>query len=796
MSAPFDWLSGWDKEPLTDKPVRVIGIDLGTTNSTVTDIVWSPASGEQPVATLIDIPQATAEGLLTFDLVPSVVALTDQGEMVGTGAHRERAKTASNLVKNKSIWWDTKNEIGTRRQYPGAPEGYRTPAEIAERILRFLHTEAVEADERPIDRVVVTVPASFQLTQRQDTLVAAAGAGLDMKAGDLLDEPVAAFLDFLTQSGDLLLGKDGTSRVMVVDFGGGTCDVALLQIKRSAVGGVELSRKGVSRFHRIGGSDIDLAIAHEVLLPQLMEQNGMKAMDIDFRRKRDQLLPPLAAAAEQLKKSLSDRIAQLQALNQFDENDPQLASSLPTAIEVNTKHPDFGVVKLTKPTLTLQELRKAIAPFLDPFALEPVGNEYFQASSIFSPIRDSLARAQWTPQHVDQVLLVGGSSLFFAVKQSLSQYFSTAALHMYSFPLDAQRCVGRGAAWQALLLAVYGESPLRPTIADGVSIRTANGPLEIIPNNSVLPFPAQVDWEEIHGLAIPQSSDSEPLELVVSFNSGERELQSTKVRVLPPYSEGDAITIKVRVDENQRFVSRVVVTTTAEEQEFAIELDNPFSVTANPNADRDEVLRIEEEILNAPASSQLALMKQLAELLRQLGEYERAKQLFMLLVGRAESDNERGRLYFTLARLSGDLLDTDGVVAFYLKAIAKGYTNPSRFNLTLAYCAAGNAAAALSVVDAEIAEGGGEEDHLLRAKVLKDLDRHDEASAAFKAGFKDLQPLDDTSDWQLAWLNSAAHTFGSEDDRASLSEEKLARAARGAIIAKASVVEVLPKMGA
>nr|WP_255455927.1 Hsp70 family protein [Cryobacterium suzukii] len=162
---------------------------------------------------------------------------------------------------------------------------------------------------------------------------------------------------------DLLPGKDGTSRVMVVDFGGGTRDVALLQFKRSVAGGVGLSCKGVSRFHRTGGSDIDLAIAHEILLPQLMEQNGIKALDVDFRRKRDQLLPPLAVAAQHLKESLSNRIAHLQALSQFDENDPHLASSLPSPIEVNTKHPDFGVVKLTKPTLTLQELRKVSALF-------------------------------------------------------------------------------------------------------------------------------------------------------------------------------------------------------------------------------------------------------------------------------------------------------------------------------------------------------------------------------------------------------------------------------------------------
>jgi Molecular chaperone len=78
-----------------------------------------------------------------------------------------------------------------------APEGFRSAAEIAGKVLAFLKAAAQESNSIPPTRTVVTVPASFQVAQRRDTLRAAEMAGLKIAGGDLLDEPVAAFLDYL-----------------------------------------------------------------------------------------------------------------------------------------------------------------------------------------------------------------------------------------------------------------------------------------------------------------------------------------------------------------------------------------------------------------------------------------------------------------------------------------------------------------------------------------------------------------------------------------------------------------------
>jgi molecular chaperone DnaK (HSP70) len=339
MSKPFAWLEGWDAELIHNEPIRVVGIDLGTTVSTVTEVFWTPGSGEEPVATVKEIPQSihNAPDKIT-DLVPSVVALVNGQEFVGTGAQILRGTQSVGLRIGTDLWAETKNVIGTRKTYPNAPEGYQTPKDIAARILKFL-IEAVKLDDPSnIDRVVITVPASFQSTQRKDTIEAAKEAGIDIQSGDLMDEPVAAFLDFMVQHPEFAASLQGFQRFMVVDFGGGTCDVALLQVRRDPQGGaLKIFRKGVSRFHRIGGADIDQVIVHKILIPQIIEQNNIDPRDLNYDIKKRVIEPVLMGTAEILKKKLSDIITQRIKLGTFVENDPVLVVNLPNTIKIETK---------------------------------------------------------------------------------------------------------------------------------------------------------------------------------------------------------------------------------------------------------------------------------------------------------------------------------------------------------------------------------------------------------------------------------------------------------------------------
>ena len=268
-----------------ERTLRAIGIDLGTTNSTVAEASWERAAIAPVRARCLEIDQQTDEGLYTHVLVPSVVVL-DQGKvLVGEGAKRARSRAGERgLRQNKNLFFDCKNEIGLRRTYHTAPEGFRNATEIAAKVLEFLRSAALADNPAVPDRTVVTVPASFQSAQRRDTLDASRLAGFDVRAGDLLDEPIAAFIDFVVSQGaEAFHGVAGRRRVVVFDFGGGTCDVAVLEVQfGSEKVAPSVAPLAVSRYHRLGGGDIDAAIIYETLLPQLREQNGLGLFDLSF----------------------------------------------------------------------------------------------------------------------------------------------------------------------------------------------------------------------------------------------------------------------------------------------------------------------------------------------------------------------------------------------------------------------------------------------------------------------------------------------------------------------------------
>ena len=152
--------------PSSRRPLRVIGVDLGTTNSAVAEIVVPVDVDHAPEARCLDVEQPTRQGPQFHTLVPSVLALHDGQLYVGAGAKDLRARIGDlELAWNRSIFWDCKNDIGVRRTYHKAPAGFRSAKEIAGHLLRFLMDSASGGDNSPADETVVTVPASFQAAQ-------------------------------------------------------------------------------------------------------------------------------------------------------------------------------------------------------------------------------------------------------------------------------------------------------------------------------------------------------------------------------------------------------------------------------------------------------------------------------------------------------------------------------------------------------------------------------------------------------------------------------------------------------
>jgi molecular chaperone DnaK (HSP70) len=206
----------YDIEKLISLPVenkssqiRAIGIDLGTTNSTVSEVAWEP--GHAPVCNVLELTQPTQAGQYTSPLVPSVLAELPNNELwIGEGAKRLRTFfQRANLIPEKNLFYETKNDMGLRKTYFRAPERLNHACKIAGHILSFLKAGAESASNNSYKQISVTVPASFQLNQRKDTLQSCNYAGLELQDDDLLDEPTAALIDYIVTGGNENMVRPG-----------------------------------------------------------------------------------------------------------------------------------------------------------------------------------------------------------------------------------------------------------------------------------------------------------------------------------------------------------------------------------------------------------------------------------------------------------------------------------------------------------------------------------------------------------------------------------------------------------
>ena len=243
---------------------KIIGIDLGTTNSCV-----AVMEGGKP--TVI----ANAEGVRT---TPSIVAFTKNGErLVGEPAKRQAVTNAERTISS------IKRHMGTDYKVNIDGKGY-TPQEISAMILQKLKADAESYLGEKVTEAVITVPAYFNDAQRQATKDAGKIAGLDVKR--IINEPTAAALAYG-------LDNESEQKIMVYDLGGGTFDVSIIEIGDGVI--EVLSTNGDTH---LGGYDFDNAITNWMI------DEFRKAEGVDLSKDK-MALQRLKEAAEKAKKELS-----------------------------------------------------------------------------------------------------------------------------------------------------------------------------------------------------------------------------------------------------------------------------------------------------------------------------------------------------------------------------------------------------------------------------------------------------------------------------------------------------------
>ena len=243
---------------------KIIGIDLGTTNSCV-----AVMEGGKPVVI------TNAEGMRT---TPSVVAFTKTGErVVGEPAKRQAVTNADKTISS------IKREMGTDYKVTIDDKKY-SPQEISAMILQKLKSDAENYLGEKVTEAVITVPAYFNDAQRQATKDAGKIAGLDVKR--IINEPTAAALSYG-------LDNENEQKIMVYDLGGGTFDVSIIEIGDGVI--EVLSTAGDNR---LGGDDFDNVIT-QYMLEDFKTKEGVDLSTDKMAMQR------LKEAAEKAKKELS-----------------------------------------------------------------------------------------------------------------------------------------------------------------------------------------------------------------------------------------------------------------------------------------------------------------------------------------------------------------------------------------------------------------------------------------------------------------------------------------------------------
>lgn len=347
---------------------KVIGIDLGTTNSCMA--YMEDGKG-------IIIPNA--EGNKT---TPSVVAFTNDGKrLVGENAERQAVTNPLNTVAS------IKREMGTAYRKNINGKDY-SPQEISAMILQKLKIDAEAYLHEPVTEAVITVPAYFNDAQRQATKDAGRIAGLNVKR--IINEPTAAALAYG-------LENSYGQKIMVFDLGGGTFDVSIIEIGNGVI--EVLSTSGDNH---LGGDDFNEIIAKYIV----DEFRRIEGIDLSH----DQVaMQRINEAGEKAKIELSTMITTIVNLP-FITN----TSSGPKNLEVEISRAKFN------------ELTKGLV------------------DRVVIPMQNALNDARLTPQELNKIILVGGSSRIPAVQDKIKEITGKEA----SKSLNPDECVAQGASIQ------------------------------------------------------------------------------------------------------------------------------------------------------------------------------------------------------------------------------------------------------------------------------------------------------------------------------------------------------------
>ncbi len=625
----------------TTPPGLAIGIDLGTTNSLIAVVRpglaadrllsapgtrdYAPDGPARLTAELLQLPQANLDGTVAeHTLFPSVVfqASADGPRYVGMGA--KEAKYSNR--KGKTVFYSVKRDMGTDLDpcYPSAvTPDLDTPVKVSTVILRAMREAAEEKLGISLSNVptVITIPASFQSAQRRDTLHAAISAGFHVDEHCLFDEPNSALLAYISRP-RITARWNTDETVLVFDFGGGTCDISIIEVAKSPLSAtLTLKNLGISRYEALGGDDIDKHLVHTQLAQAFYAASRRAERAWGAGERRYSIWSQLYKIAELLKIRMCEELEKVTSSR--PEWRPDEFAALSVSVPPQTIKTTEGPITLEDPALTGAQFVKLMVPFLDPSCAGDVDREYYRVTSIFTPILDSLEKARLKPASITRVLLVGGSSLNPLVEQALGKFFRDATIDR---PEGLEFLVAEGAALQAHLKFVRRHDVLLPIVGDTIGLLTQGGKFEsLIRAGAAIPFPAAEGWMEYGQFRVPRDGMTH-VDLVLCAGSANRPIHTIQLRFSKSVPQGAVVRLKVRFDDAKIFRLE------ADLPDFpgirvSESITNPLALLPQTPEERRRT-ELERELTRAQAANALEEhvddMLELAEVLRNARRFESA----------------------------------------------------------------------------------------------------------------------------------------------------------------------------
>lgn len=400
-----------------------VGIDLGTTNTVVSTARKGINSNIEVITEAIDQVGEDGFSLVTSTLLPSVLYVDEGLPTVGLMAKAMKGQS------NNKVIFNSKNYMGMNNYKWNIDSKEYSPEIVASYFLSAVRKHLIQKykDEESLKSAVITVPASFNLDQRNATKNAARLAGFNNDI-ILISEPTSAILDFINeqskiQDSDKVFDLSDFKNILVFDLGGGTCDVAILKIK---ITGSEVYVKeiSVSEHTLIGGTNFDSYAVEGIIKDFEKENNISLDKELDESTLKN-LKRKLIVQLEKAKIFFSAKYFQYND-GLRDIKDIEKTISLPIQV------PNIINGNPFKMLLTMEKYNQYISTLLSDGKNE----------NIITTINSTLESANFDKKDIDYIFCVGGMTKYPTVWNAITNYFEKEPLKF----TDSMESVSRGAA--------------------------------------------------------------------------------------------------------------------------------------------------------------------------------------------------------------------------------------------------------------------------------------------------------------------------------------------------------------